>query len=142
MGIKVKFESKVPQAMRAMSGELEHRMHSAVEMVKDHVEQNKLAGDRSGRIYRIPGTRKTYTASAPGEPPASRTGELRQHIGTKVEQRGRKISGQVGTDVEHGTFLEKGTRDILPRPWLEPSFEETQGQLISIFTRPYKGGKL
>ena len=33
---------------------------------------------RSGKVYRKPASNKTYTASAPGEPPALRTGDLRR----------------------------------------------------------------
>lgn len=36
-----------------------------------------LGGQRSGRRYLIPGTHTFYTASAPGEAPAVRTGALR-----------------------------------------------------------------
>ncbi len=36
-----------------------------------------LSGQRSGRRYLVPGTRTYYTASAPGEAPAVRTGALR-----------------------------------------------------------------
>ena len=38
-------------------------------------ELRALKGRRTGRVYRRPFTKKaTYTASAPGEPPARRTG--------------------------------------------------------------------
>lgn len=33
-----------------------------------------LRGKRSGKVYRVPNTGKTYRASAPGEPPAVRSG--------------------------------------------------------------------
>ena len=36
-----------------------------------------LRGQRGGRRYRVPGTKRYYTASAPGEPPAVRTGAFR-----------------------------------------------------------------
>ena len=36
-----------------------------------------LRGKRSGRVYKRPFSKSKYTASAPGEPPAMRTGNLR-----------------------------------------------------------------
>ena len=36
-----------------------------------------LRGKRSGRLYRVPNTKQKYRASAPGEPPAARTGAFR-----------------------------------------------------------------
>ena len=42
---------------------------------------------RSGKVYRKPASNKTYTASAPGEPPALRTGDLRQALHTRHPHR-------------------------------------------------------
>ena len=39
-----------------------------------------MTGQKSGRIYKIPGTDRTYQASAPGQAPAVRTGFLRTSI--------------------------------------------------------------
>lgn len=50
----------------------------AVNAVRN-AELEVLKGQRSGRTYRKPHSKATYTASAPGEPPARRTGNLRMH---------------------------------------------------------------
>ena len=39
-----------------------------------------MTGQKSGRVYKIPGTDRTYQASAPGQAPAVRTGFLRTSI--------------------------------------------------------------
>ena len=55
-----------------------------------NAELEVLKGQRSGRTYRKPHSKATYTASAPGEPPARRTGNLRMHWNGQVKARNRK----------------------------------------------------
>ena len=50
-----------------------------------NAELEVLRGKRSGRVYRKPHTKSHYTASAPGEPPARRTGNLRLNWNGTVE---------------------------------------------------------
>lgn len=50
-----------------------------------NAELEVLKGQRSGRVYRKPYSKATYTASAPGEPPARRTGNLRMHWNGQVK---------------------------------------------------------
>ena len=55
------------------------RAERAAHVIRKH-ELSVLSNNpkRSGKVYRKPASNKTYTASAPGEPPALRTGDLRQ----------------------------------------------------------------
>lgn len=46
------------------------------------------------------------------------TGELRDSIRVLVMER---LHASVGTDVEHGTYVEFGTSTQSPHPWLEPA---------------------
>lgn len=94
--------------------------------------QETLSGNRSGRTYTVPGTGVQYTASAPGEAPAVRLGDLRRSIDTKVERGDTKIEGYVGTDLDYGLYLERGTLHILPRPWLAPTFERERDEVQRI----------
>ena len=65
-----------------------------------------LRGKRSGRVYRVPNTKRHYTASAPGEAPAVRTGVFRMSWtpNTHVEVRGStyavvsEVESKVKTD--------------------------------------------
>ena len=47
---------------------------------------NVLRGQRRGRVYKKPHSKATYTASAPGEPPAVRTG-MRRAAAVKLVER-------------------------------------------------------
>jgi HK97 gp10 family phage protein len=108
-----------------------NKMQKAVMVVRNETVQT-LSGGRSGRTYYVPGTHKKYTASAPGEAPASATGHLRQNVKTEVETNSESVIGYVGTEDDYGAILEMGTRHILPRPWLRPSFEKAEERVKEI----------
>lgn len=147
---EIKIDWKVPQVLAHLNSEAHSRMVEAVHRVRE--ETNKtLSGERTGRTYVVPGTHKKYRASAPGEAPAARTGELRQAVTTEVtEERGepvgyvglRKGSGEGHKPEEYGLILEKGNFKIRPRPWLEPSFEKSRKDVQRIFERSWEDPSL
>ena len=85
-----------------------------------------LRGKRSGRIYKMPNTRAKYRASAPGEPPAVRTGIFRLSWGTHVhvEKQGAHFRAVSAIESKEkaggrllGEMLEQGTAKMAPRPY-------------------------
>lgn len=60
------------------------------------------------------GPKRDVNVSAPGDPPNADTGRLIQSI--KVEKDG--LAYLVGTNLKYGAWLEFGTKDMAPRPWL------------------------
>lgn len=67
---------------------------------------------KSGRIYQRGGVE--HQASAPGEPPASDTGNLVNSITTRYAG---EYSGFVTVGAEYGPYLEYGTQKMEPRPF-------------------------
>ncbi|MFC6591676.1 HK97-gp10 family putative phage morphogenesis protein [Deinococcus lacus] len=59
--------------------------------------------------------------SAPGDSPAVQTGRLRQSITVQKVKAGRY---RVGTNVEYAPYLEFGTRNMQPRPFMRPALEK------------------
>lgn len=107
-----------------------------------------LRGQRSGRIYRVPGTKATYQASAPGEPPAVRTGAFR--LGWKpqsmVENGGNRVVSKIRneTTTQNGGYklaeiLEKGTPggQMAPRPHHEKIQQKALPDIVNIYSQPY-----
>jgi len=106
-----------------------------------------MRGDRHGRQYRIPHTGKFYTASAPGEPPAIRTGAFRLSWGSRVrvEKNGTVLnaSAQIESNLKVGKYLlgellEKGTSRMEARPYKQRVLDEAEPKIKAIYRRPYK----
>jgi len=147
MGIVMSFTSHRDKAVRAMNDVAAQRMLAAVIEVKNET-QVTLSGERHGKRYKVPttgkrqgsgrskaGTGKWYTASKPGEAPANRLGGLRSSIKYKIQNIGRKLTGDVGTKLEYGRVLEYGNRKgtLSARPWLRKSFESAEGRIVTIW---------
>lgn len=66
-----------------------------------------------------------YRASAPGEPPAVRTGRLRQSFFMTVMQKSSTVfTVTVRSNVNYADDLNYGTDKIDPRPFIEPVMRE------------------
>lgn len=121
-----------------------------------------LRGQRSGRVYRRPFSSSKYTASAPGEPPAVRSGDLRrswrQKTASEGAGKGLTVKPAITTDVKYAPILEEGydgevqkqskAKDgttktkkyhltIAPRPFEEPIVEEAKPRIKAIYSEPY-----
>ena len=132
---------KISIGMRSRGYRAANELRNASQLV--------LRGQRSGRRYRVPGTRKHYTASAPGEPPAVRTGAFRASwqpkqrvdVGTNnqvsvksyIESRQRTDNGKYNL----GSMLESGNGKMAPRPYKEKVQEEAKPKIIEIYKAPY-----
>jgi len=133
----MKLESHVTEAIQKIQAESLERMEKAVITVRNTTVKT-LSGQRTpdpSRIYKVPDTQRTYQASSPGEPPATRLGDLKDSVKWTIETQGKEITGKVGTDKEYGAVLEMGSSKILPRPWLQKSFDESKDEVIEIFNR-------
>lgn len=82
---------------------------------------------KTGRIYKRGNI--IHQASAPGEPPATDTGRLLSSIQHRIVKNG--FEAYVGTNVEYGKFLEKGTKNMDPRPWLIVAVEMYRKKFLS-----------
>jgi len=129
-------------AIKKMQDDSFERMAKALIIARDETITT-LSGTRSGRTYKVPGTKGAYyKASSPGEAPASATGELRQHVSTSIEGNGNKIIGNIGiledainevTKESIGDYakcLEYGTKNMAARPWLKPSCEKATPEIL------------
>lgn len=127
--------------------------------------QNVLTGVRSGRWYPLPGNIKydkatpaegraknyhvkfigaasrgeiegaAYQASAPGEPPAVRTGVLRNSFFLTVEKAKRGFVAVIKTTVTYANDLESGTERVRPRPFIEPALQKALPEIRKLHGR-------
>ena len=127
-----------------------------------------LRGSRSGRVYKVPAThgeRATkatkammkdyghklrggvlYRASAPGEPPAVRTGHFRLSWGTHVHVEKKGVHFRAVSAIESkeraggrllGEMLENGTGKMKPRPYKQAIINQAMPKIKAIYGKPF-----
>ena len=116
-----------------------------------NAELMTIRGQGGGRTYRVPGTKRRYRASAPGEVPAVRTGAFRLSWTPKsyVSMFGdadltvlSEISSTQKTDGGGyllGKILEEGTPggQMAPRPHQEKIKDRAEPKVVRIYDEPY-----
>jgi len=90
-----------------------------------------VTGTRSGRVYRFMG--REHIASAPGEPPANRSGRL----AGSFEYKARQNELVVYTGVEYARYLEQGTSKMEPRPYFVKTNEAESYKLYRSLNEIY-----
>jgi HK97 gp10 family phage protein len=78
------------------------------------------------------GGKRIYGAfpSAPGEPPRKQTGRLRSSVTYEVLDG--ELIARVGTNVKYAKWLELGTKNMAPRPWLRRALNESGDEIDRI----------
>ena len=121
---------------RSATVELQHTIQQAAEDVRNEMLRSMKEEQKSGRMYPIKpkGQQKSvryYRASAPGEAPAVRSGNLQNSIHTEYDDKG--LTAYVGVlelaKVDYAAYLEYGTRKMEPRPFIEPALEKNKDQI-------------
>ena len=88
-----------------------------------------LSGSRSGKVYKVPMTSRSYTASAPGEAPAIATSTLKTTYKFKMETSFPTPMGIIGSPQKHAYMLEYGTPNMKPRPHLKRAYNEKKKEI-------------
>ena len=130
----------VDDTVKKVNREAASRGTRAVNAIRN-AELEILRGKRSGRVYRKPHTKSHYTASAPGEPPARRTGNLRLNWNGTVESSstgsGLRVTAVLESQERYSTYLENGTRRMAPRPFKQPISEKAMPEIERIYHEKY-----
>ena len=130
----------VDDTVKKVNREAASRGMIAVNAIRN-AELEVLSGKRSGRVYRKPHTKSHYTASAPGEPPARRTGNLRLNWNGTVESSstgsGLRVTAVLESQERYSTYLENGTRRMAPRPFKQPISEKAMPEIERIYHEKY-----
>lgn len=151
------FEQVLGQITDSIKLQMESRSYRAANELRN-ASQLVLRGQRSGRQYTVPGTGrmrynkrkktasityKKYTASAPGEPPAVRTGVFRMSwqptakvvFGSYIS----RIESNARTDngLDLSGILEHGTSRMAPRPYQDRILDKAEKPIVRIYEEPY-----
>ena len=116
-GAQVKFQNNIPDLLTMLPDEVEKRLLATAILIQGEV-QELLTGQRAGRTYTVPGTKRTWQASRPFEPPAVRLGELRRKYRAFTIGSGIYAEGIVASPTLYSKWLEYGTSKMASAPHL------------------------
>lgn len=113
-----------------LSAEIERALKNGLDTVGENLKRQLvfklISPPKTGRLYPVMGAQ--HKASAPGEAPANRTGNLIQSIYHDVLSHNRL---EFGETAKYAKYLEDGTKKkgsntflMKPRPHLRPVVEE------------------
>lgn len=101
-------------------------INGGAQLIRGEAIKSIQTGPKSGRVYEKYNPRRTHKASAPGEAPASDTGNLVSQIRVKEEN---KDLIKVESNATYSSFLEFGTSKMLARPFLFPATERSRPKI-------------
>lgn len=108
----------------------------ATMIVRNHAVESILRGGKSGVIYEKYDPRRTHQASRAGEAPASDTGFLASQITQNVKTKpDGSVVGQIVSAAPYSKYLEFGTTQMQPRPYMHPALKKNQAKIKSIFKK-------
>ena len=140
ISIQVKGFKKVMSSLKNLEQDLEKPFREVIvggaQLIRGEAIKSIQSGPKSGRIYEKYNPRRTHKASAPGQAPASDTGNLIRNIVVKQENPDLV---KVESNAIYSSFLEFGTSKMLARPFLFPATERSRKKIAqAVFNRVVK----
>ena len=145
MGVSIKysmpFDRLIEESVEDIRNQVQKRTYQAANELRNSA-LSILRGQGGGRTYRVPGTKRTYSASAPGEVPAVRTGAFRNSWQPTAHSYFGSYIARITSDIFYAGWLEKGTPggQMAPRPHHEKILEHAKPKIIRIYSAPYNSG--
>jgi HK97 gp10 family phage protein len=103
------------------------------QLIRAEAIKSIQTGAKSGVMYQMYNPRREHRASAPGQAPASDTGNLVSKI--IVKQKSKNITN-VESNADYSAYLEYGTSKMEPRPFMLPAFEKSKKPILdAVFNR-------
>lgn len=126
--MSVEFEDNFVLVKGKLKEDMRQNVINAAIYLVGQIKKKLGTGQRTGKVYKVPGTKnKTYTASAPGEPPAVMLSNLITSITYQLTvDTPTEIAAQVGTNIEYARRLEFGFFDT-----------DSLGRQYNMPARPY-----
>lgn len=133
MSVQVTGEAELKRILLSLGKDMEDAMKKGVFLTAQQIRthaiksiQNQSFGTyvtrsrQGGGVY-------SHIAAAPNSAPNTDTGKLVSSIA--VEMDGNKAEADVGSNLDYSAFLEMGTTQMEPRPWLMPAVNAERDNL-------------
>tara|TARA_R100000963_G_C4577067_1_gene59634 strand:+ start:81 stop:530 length:450 start_codon:yes stop_codon:yes gene_type:complete len=137
VSITVKNVQKVLGQLAKLNKQLEPDFREIIkggaQKIRGEAIKSIQSGSKSGIVYQMYNPRRQHRASAPGEAPASDTGNLVSKI---IVKQLTKDKVAVESNANYSAYLEYGTSKMQPRPFMLPAFEKSKGAITkAVFNR-------
>ena len=130
--LKVTNLKKVLSQLNRLGKDMEQPFQEVVkggaQLIRGEAIKSIQSGAKSGVMYQKYNPRREHRASAPGQSPASDTGNLVSKI--IVKQKSADVTN-VESNANYSAFLEYGTSKMEPRPFMLPAFEKSKKPIIN-----------
>ena len=105
-------------------------------MMVQNTAKESITKGGTGRTYQKYNPRRTHTASAPNQPPASDTGFLVANITMNVRKKSNGVViGQVISSAPYSEALEFGTTTMTERPFMQPALQKNKNKIEALFRK-------
>ena len=125
--------SQLENLDKQLEPDFQEIVKGGAQLIRGEAIKSIQTGAKSGVVYQMYNPRREHRASAPGQAPASDTGNLVSKI--IIKQKTRNITN-VESNANYSAFLEYGTSKMQPRPFMLPAFEKSKKPILdATFTR-------
>ena len=119
--------SQLENLDKQLEPEFQEIVKGGAQLIRGEAIKSIQTGAKSGVVYQMYNPRREHRASAPGQAPASDTGNLVSKI--IVKQKTRNITN-VESNANYSAFLEYGTSKMEARPFMLPAFEKSKKPIL------------
>ena len=119
--------SQLENLDKQLEPDFQEIVKGGAQLIRGEAIKSIQTGAKSGVMYQMYNPRREHRASAPGQAPASDTGNLVSKI--IVKQKTRNITN-VESNANYSAFLEYGTSKMEPRPFMLPAFEKSKKPIL------------
>ena len=142
MGARITYSIPVDVAIEDTVQKIKKQVEARSYQVANELRNSAfhvMRGKGGGRRYKVPGTKSYYSASAPGEPPAVRSGAYRNSLKPTAFKSGDLYTSRLESSMFYADWLENGTPggQMAPRPHHERILKHTEPEAVRIYSAPY-----
>jgi len=114
---KTTFKNNSLAIKKALETSSKEILEAMARLTDAQTKRNIIRGAKTGKTYNVPGTSVSYRASAPGQSPANRTGNLAASYASQSISSEKSI---VYSRLKYAK-IEFGYGNVAPRPALRPA---------------------